>query len=185
MDVKLGGGKDKSPSIEWISRFAVDQEIFRGVLMNIQAKAGVASLEKQIQIVQEWARPNGWATHFGGPVIHRVAYQGWSNQDGSDSCLLRLDYMGFSEKCVFSAMGEKMITLVFRLWGNTAQSEGMRVMKWNISLFPRQRVRRLFWWVFNYMMFNSKDRSPEMSPEVSEGKHKYSAVLLNTCYFLS
>lgn len=38
---------------------------FRGVLMNIQAKAGVASLEKQIQIVQERARPNGLATHLG------------------------------------------------------------------------------------------------------------------------
>lgn len=57
--------KDKNPSIKWISRFAVDQKTFRGVLMNIQAKAGIASLEKQIRIVQERARPNGLATHLG------------------------------------------------------------------------------------------------------------------------
>lgn len=37
----------------WISRLVMDQKIFRGVLSNIQARAGVASLAKQIQIVQD------------------------------------------------------------------------------------------------------------------------------------
>lgn len=66
MGVKLGGGKKTEAQasnelayLQWTKIF------FKGVLMNIQAKAGVASLEKQIQIVQERARPNDLATHLG------------------------------------------------------------------------------------------------------------------------
>lgn len=84
---------------------------------------------------------------------------------------------------MYSVLGEKIIMLVLRLWGLT-QSEGMRVMKWNIPASKAKGVTVILV-VVNYMMFNRKGRAPEMSPEVSKGKHKYSAVLLDTCYFLS
>lgn len=43
----------------------IDQEIFRGILINIQARARIASVAKQIQIVQELASPDGLLTHLG------------------------------------------------------------------------------------------------------------------------
>lgn len=65
--IKLGKQtqKQQQKGIEWISRLVIDQEIFRGILINIQARARIASVAKQIQIVQELASPDGLLTHLG------------------------------------------------------------------------------------------------------------------------
>lgn len=77
MDVKLGGENDNSASIKPMSRFAADQEIFRGVLTNIQAKAGVAALKKKTNSDSSGVSKAKWFSNsFGGPVNRRVAYLG-------------------------------------------------------------------------------------------------------------
>lgn len=107
----------------------------------------------------------------------------------SDSCtqLLsktwQLGILG-NNMCVFSNERENYNIGIQILRNYNTIWKGWALWIEHVPLFPRLNgTTEIFWWLLTIMMFNSKVRSSEISPEVSEGKHKYSAVLLKTCIF--